>query len=77
MTLLEAVRLIKAPAEYGMSVEYGGMNGGMNGGLTAEALAGLKDKKILEIRIDESTMCIILRLADAEIAISPFAPCKC
>lgn len=73
MTLLEAVCLIKAPAKYVMSVEYGGMNGG----LTAEALAGLKDKKILEIRIDESAMCIILRLADAEIAISPFATCKC
>lgn len=45
--------------------------------LTAEALAGLKDKKILEIRIDESAMRIILRLADEEIAISPFATCKC
>ena len=73
MTLLEAVRLIKAPAEYGMSVEYGGMNGG----LTAEVLAGLKDKKVREIRIDESAMRIILRLADAEIAISPYASCKC
>lgn len=73
MTLLEAVRLIKAPNEYGMCVEYGGMNGG----LTAEVLAGLKEKKVQEIRIDESAMRIILRLADAEIAISPFAPCKC
>ncbi len=49
----------------------------MNGGLTAEALAGLKDKKVQEIRIEESAMRIILRLADAEIAISPFATCKC
>ena len=49
----------------------------MNGGLTAEALAGLKDKKVQEIRIEESAMRIILGLADAEIAISPFATCKC